>query len=153
MSTFRSYRSTVCGTRPSWVSAALAWSGDIPDVSGMSPDQATAALTQLGLAPHTVERYDLKVDKGGLIGLEPGSGTSVSCGTAVNVVVSKGLLVAIPSLDGVRNVRQAIDKLESVGLVANSLTGSGRLSGKPVAFDPPEGQLVAKGSSVDIVVR
>jgi serine/threonine-protein kinase len=125
----------------------------IPDISGMSPDQATAALTQLGLVPHTVERYDQKVDKGGLIGLEPGPGTSVPRGADVNVVVSKGLLVAIPSLDGVHNVRQAIDKLESAGLVANSLTGTGRLSGKPVAFDPPEGQLVPKGSSVDIVVR
>ena len=125
----------------------------IPDVSGMSPDQATAALTQLGLVPHTVERFDLKVDKGGLIGLEPGPGTSVSRGTDVNVVVSKGLLVAIPSLKGVKSVRQAVDKLESAGLVADSLTGSGRLSGKPVAFDPPDGTLVAKGSSVNIVVR
>jgi beta-lactam-binding protein with PASTA domain len=61
--------------------------------------------------------------------------------------------VAVPSLKGVHTVREAVDKLESVGLVANSLTGSGRLSGKPIAFDPPEGQLVAKGSSVDIVVR
>lgn len=125
----------------------------IPDITGMTPDQATAALNQLGLVPHTVERYDLKVDKGGLIGLEPGSGTSVARGTDVNVVVSKGLLVAVPSLKGVHTVREAVDKLESVGLVANSLTGSGRLSGKPIAFDPPEGQLVAKGSSVDIVVR
>ena len=124
----------------------------LPDVSEMSPDQATAALTQLGLVPHTVERLDTKVDKGGLIGLEPGSGTSVARGSDVNVVVSKGLLVAIPSLDGVRTVIGAVAKLEKAGLVADELTGSGRLTGRPVAFDPPEGTLVAKGSAVNIVV-
>lgn len=125
----------------------------IPDSSGMSPDQATAALTQLGLVPHTVERYDTKVDNGGLVGFEPGSGTSVQRGSDVNVVVSKGLLVAIPSLDGVRTVPQAIAKLQAAGLVAASLTGTGNLSGRPVSFDPPEGKLVVKGSAVNIVVR
>lgn len=125
----------------------------IPDVSGMTPDQAGAALTQIGLVPHTVERFDTKVDKGGLIGLEPGTGTSVARGSDVNVVVSKGLLVAVPSLDGVNTVPGAILKLTQAGLVPDELLGTGRLWGRPVAFDPPEGQLVAKGSSINIVVR
>ncbi len=125
----------------------------IPDTSGMTPAQVEARLTQLGLVPNETQRFDTKVDKGGLIGLNPASGTQVPRGATVEVVVSKGLLVAVPSLDGVSTVKGAIAKLEAVGLVAGKAEGSGSLSGQPVAFDPPAGQLVAKGSTVNIVVR
>ncbi len=125
----------------------------IPDTSGMTPAQIESKLTQLGLVPKETQRLDTKVDKGGLIGLNPASGTQVPRGATVEVVVSKGLLVAVPSLDGVRTVKDAIAKLEAVGLVAGKAEGSGSLSGQPVAFDPPSGKLVAKGSTVNIVVR
>ncbi len=125
----------------------------LPDVSGMTPDQAVAALERIGLQPQVTKRLDTKVDTGGLIGLDPSPGTSVPRGSTVQVIVSKGLLVAVPSLAGVDTVPAAIAKLQAAGLVAANLTGTGNLSGKPVAFDPPSGQLVAKGSSVNIVVK
>ncbi|MBS1848338.1 MAG: PASTA domain-containing protein, partial [Actinobacteria bacterium] len=125
----------------------------VPSVSGMSPERAEAALRSIGLVPVVVERFDTKVDTGGLIGVEPAPGASVPRGASVQVVVSKGLLVAVPSLSGITTVSGAISALQSVGLVANSLEGSGSLSGRPVAFNPPAGQLVAKGSRVDIVVQ
>ena len=124
----------------------------IPDASGMTPAQMESKLTQLGLVPKETQRYDTKVDKGGLIGLNPASGTQVPRGATVEVVVSKGLLVAVPSLDGVHTVKDAIAKLEAAGLVAGKAEGSGSLSGQPVAFDPPVGTLVVKGSTVNIVV-
>ncbi len=125
----------------------------VPDVSGMSPDQAEAALRDVGLVPKVTTRLDTRVDKGGLIGLDPAPGTSAPRGSTVTVVVSDGLLVAVPSLDGVSTVAEAITRLQRAGLVANNLSGSGRLSGTPVAFDPPAGTMVAKGSPVNIVVR
>ena len=125
----------------------------LPDVSGMTPDQAVAALERIGLQPQVTKRLDTKVDTGGLIGLDPSPGTSVPRGSTVQVIVSKGLLVAVPSLAGVDTVPAAIAKLQAAGLVAANLTGTGNLSGTPVAFDPPSGQLVAKGSSVNIVVK
>ncbi|HET8930881.1 MAG TPA: PASTA domain-containing protein [Acidimicrobiales bacterium] len=125
----------------------------VPEVSGMSADEAQAALRNIGLVPEVTTRLDPAVDKGGLIGLDPGSGTSLPRGAQVTVVVSSGLSVIVPSLDGVTTVAEAIEKLQQAGLVANNLTGSGSLSGRPVAFDPPAGQVVAKGSPVNIVVQ
>lgn len=125
----------------------------VPEVSGMSADEAQAALREIGLVPEITTRLDPAVDKGGLIGLDPGSGTSLPRGASVTVVVSSGLSVIVPSLDGVTTVAEAIAKLQQAGLVANNLTGSGSLSGRPVAFDPPAGQIVAKGSPVNIVVQ
>ena len=125
----------------------------IPSVSGMTLDQAKAALRDLGLSPSVVERYDTKVDKGGLIGLQPGPGATVARGATVQVVVSKGLLVAVPSLAGVSTVDGATAKLRAAGLVPNALGGTGSLSGKPVAYDPGSGTLVVKGSQVDIIVE
>jgi len=125
----------------------------VPDVAGMSPDEAEAALRNIGLVPNVTTRLDARVDKGGLIGLDPAPGTSVARGATVTVVVSAGLLVAVPGLDGVSTVAEAIARLQDAGLVANNLSGSGSLSGTPVAFDPPAGTMVAKGSPVNIVVR
>lgn len=125
----------------------------VPSIAGMSPDQAETALSDIGLVPVVVQRYDEKIDTGGLIGLEPGAGTTLPRGAKVDVVVSKGLLVAVPSLNGVTTVSGAIERLQAVGLHANALGGTGSLSGTPVAFDPPAGELVVKGSSVDIIVR
>lgn len=125
----------------------------IPQVGGMTAAQFEATLRDMGLVPEVSERYDTEVDTGGLIGLEPMSGTTVPRGATVELVVSKGLLVAVPSLEGVDTVAGAIRALESAGLVADELLGSGSLSGRPAAFEPGAGELVPKGSAVDIIVR
>lgn len=125
----------------------------VPDVSGMTPDEAEAALTSVGLVPEVTTRLDPAIDRGGLIGLDPAPGTSLERGTTVTVVVSSGLSVVVPSLEGVATVPEAIALLQNAGLVASGLSGSGGLSGRPVAFDPPAGQVVAKGSPVDIVTE
>ncbi len=125
----------------------------IPSVANMTPDQAAQALRDVGLVPRLEKRYDTKVDTGGLVGLEPAPGTSAPRGATVTVIESKGLLVAVPELGGISTVAGAIAKLEAAGLVANNLTGTGNLSGTPAGFDPPAGQLVVKGSRVNIVVR
>lgn len=125
----------------------------VPTTDGMDPSELEAALQQMGLIPEVTERYDTEVDRGGLIGMDPAPGTTVARGTTVELVVSKGLLVAVPDLDGVDSVSGAIRRLEEAGLTADELLGSGSLSGRPAAFDPPAGDLVVKGSAVDIVVR
>lgn len=123
----------------------------LPNVSGMTPDQASAALTSLQLVPTTVERPDQKIDTGGLIGIDPAPGTQVPRGATVKVIVSNGLLVAVPSIDGVRTLLGAMSRLEDAGLRAGS--ASGLLLSRPVAYDPPSGTLVPKGSTVNIVLR
>ncbi len=125
----------------------------IPTVDGRSPEELTAVLRDMGLEPSVTERYDTEVDTGGLIGMSPSPGTTVARGTTVELVVSKGLLVAVPELGDADTVAAAIEKLEAAGLTADELLGSGSLSGRPAAFDPPAGELVVKGSAVDIVVR
>lgn len=125
----------------------------VPDVSGMTPDQAIEALRGLRLEPVRAEDYSFDVDTGGLIGLDPGVGTKVPRGAQVKVIVSKGLLVEVPELGGVVSVSGAIAKLEAAGLHAGTAKGSGSLSGRPVGFSPASGTAVAKGSTVDIVVE
>ena len=125
----------------------------IPTVSGMTPDQAESALTDLQLVPTVAKRLDKVVDTGGLIGLDPAPGKSVPRGATVTVFVSSGLLVTVPDLGGARTLIGAINALEGAGLSPGSIGGSGKLLGKPVAFDPPSGQPVAKGSTVNIIVK
>lgn len=125
----------------------------IPDVSGMSADQAIARLREMKLEPKRAEDYSFDVDTGGLIGLDRATGETVPRGTTVTVIVSKGLLVKVPELGGVVSVSGAIAKLEAVGLRAGAAKGSGKLSGRPVGFAPSSGTAVAKGSTVDIIVE
>lgn len=125
----------------------------VPSFDGMGASEITAALENLGLVADVSERYDTEVGKGGIIGVDPGVGSSVERGSTVRVVISEGLLVPVPALDGVTTVAQAIQRLEDAGLVADNLLGSGSLSGRPAAFDPPAGELVAEGSAIDIIVR
>ena len=125
----------------------------IPTVSGMTPDQAVSALTNLQLVPAVAKRLDKVVDTGGLIGLDPAPGKSVPRGATVTVYVSSGLAVTVPDLGGARTLIGAITALENAGLSPGSIGGSGKLLGKPIAFDPPSGQSVAKGSTVNIIVK
>ena len=54
---------------------------DVPDVRGLSLDDATAALQDAGLKFSTDERYDDTIEQGAAIGTDPATGKTPSAAT------------------------------------------------------------------------
>lgn len=126
----------------------------IPDLTGMSFDSATTALTDLQL---TINRGDDQfsiVAAGGVATQSPAAGESLARGTAVTVAISKGPdLVAVPQL-----LTLKFDKvgpaLEASGFVLGTVSGNTRgfpialfSAGQPVAV----GQLLPRGTVLDVL--
>ena len=126
----------------------------VPDLTGMSIDSATTALTDLQL---TINRGDDQfsiVAAGGVATQSPAAGESLARGTAVTVAISKGPdLVAVPQL-----LTLKFDKvgpaLEAAGFVLGTVSGNTRgfpiavfSAGQPVAV----GQLLPRGTVLDVL--
>ncbi len=126
----------------------------VPDLTGMSIDSATTALTDLQL---TINRGDDQfsiVAAGGVATQSPAAGESLARGTAVTVAVSKGPdLVAVPQLLNLK-----FDKVGpavvNAGFVVGTISGNTKgfpiaiyVAGQPVAV----GQLLPRGTTLDLV--
>jgi len=126
----------------------------VPDLTGMSIESATTALTDIQL---TINRGDDQfsiVAAGGVATQSPAAGDSLARGTAVTVAVSKGPdLVAVPQLSNLKfdKVGSAV---ENAGLVLGTITGNTKgfpiavfSAGQPVAV----GQLLPRGTVLDVL--
>jgi serine/threonine-protein kinase len=128
----------------------------VPNLTGMTVDQATAALTEQGLV---LLQLEPEFDNSGAIAagliirqdLPPDS--NVDRGAVISVVVSKGQdLVAVPSL-GNLTLQQATDALTAAGLAVGNVTGN--TAGILVAasyqgVDVQVGQQLLRGTPIDI---
>jgi serine/threonine-protein kinase len=123
----------------------------VPDESGKTFDQAAADLQRLGLAPVRADAFNDTVPKDKVISTSPGAGASVAKGGRVAVTVSKGPdVVAVPDVSG-KNVQDATAVMQQAGLsVANVF---GPPNKKVFVTDPPAGQQVHRGSSVNLYTR
>ncbi len=127
---------------------------EVPDVTGMTQDQAREALAAKGLTVGSVQVSDDPSQKEGLvISTNPAAGTSVNKDTAVTLTVSSGK-ITIPS--GLVGYDQAyvVQTLQELGLrtsvteqYSNDLEAGGVL-----AVNPTEGSVVAQGSTVNLTV-
>ena len=126
----------------------------VPDLTGMSIDSATTALTDLQL---TINRGDDQfsiVAAGGVATQSPAAGESLARGTAVTVAISKGPdLVAVPQL-GTLKFDKVGPALEAAGFVLGTVSGNTRgfpiavfSAGQPVAV----GQLLPRGTVLDVL--
>ncbi|MEH0629989.1 PASTA domain-containing protein [Streptomyces stelliscabiei] len=71
----------------------------VPDMKGLRLDLAKDRLKDDGLEPGLVNReFSDEVVRGQVIRTQPGSGTKVSAGAAVRIVVSRGAPVEVPEL-------------------------------------------------------
>ncbi len=123
----------------------------VPELAGMTGDQAVAALEQEGLDAEVVTRFDDEVDEGVVIGSDPTGGTSVERGTTVTVVVSRGRdLVTVPDIVG-KTLDEVNEALEEAGLRVGDLSGNAK--GRPFATDPETGSKVDRDTVVDIFLR
>jgi len=126
----------------------------VPDLTGMSIESATTALTDIQL---TINRGDDQfsiVAAGGVATQTPAAGDSLARGTAVTVAVSKGPdLVAVPQLLNLKFDKVGTAVVNS-GFVLGAISGNTKgfpiaiyVAGQPVAV----GQMFPRGTTLDLV--
>ncbi|KUF15847.1 Stk1 family PASTA domain-containing Ser/Thr kinase [Streptomyces silvensis] len=128
----------------------------VPDVSGQSWEAAKKQIEANGL---TAQRSDVEsdsVDEGKVIQTSPSANTSVDPGSTVTVQVAKAPEeeeeenVAVPALGG-QKLSDARDALEDADLSVGNVTGPQDDNAVVVLSDPPGGQQVKTGTSVNLV--
>lgn len=126
----------------------------VPEVVDLPVASAREALAQAGLLC-TVAGYefDRSHPEGTVIRQVPPAGPAPSAPTQVEVVVSKGWQVQVPSVTGLTQ-RVATERLRERGLVVTVASRrDGRIArGLAVGSTPPAGRTVEPGSRVTLVI-
>jgi serine/threonine-protein kinase len=125
----------------------------VPDVTGMTVEQASRALQRENLVLGTqTPQPDARVPEGAIISQSPDDRTEVEEGSAVDVVVSTGPeQTTVPTLVGL-SLDEAAQALREAGLKLGGRTGvpSDRPENTVVRVNPKEGETVEVGSLVDV---
>lgn len=122
---------------------------DVPDIAGMSTDEATAALASVGISVEGTDvAFDEDTDGGKVTGTSPEIGTSVTAGSSIRLQVSNA--ISVPSLLGrsVASARETLERLELGVQVRQVFDTDGSLV---VSQNPGPGSRVAPGSTVTVV--
>lgn len=127
----------------------------VPDVIGLAPDQAVAAITDANLATGgRSEEFSDNVVVGAVSSTEPAIGESVRPLTPIDLIISKGPKpVTVPEVVGKRAAAARVS-LEDSGLI---VTASSKFSekvsdGRVISSSPSPGTRVDSGSTVALVV-
>ena len=128
---------------------------NIPNVANLTPDAATAKLSQYPLAIQpSVEEFNTVVPKGYVIGSDPVVGTKVKRDTAVTLHISKGIeQVALASYVG-KSSDQALNELQSAAFQVTSTYAFSEtvLAGEVISQTPAGGGSANKGAKVSLVI-
>jgi len=120
----------------------------VPSVKSQTVEEATLALTEVGLIVGTqTPQADDNAPKGTIIGQDPAAGELIELGQAVNLIVSAGKdQTSVPDLVDLASTEDARLALTEAKLVLGKVT--------PEDSDKPEGtvisQLPAANSPVDV---
>jgi eukaryotic-like serine/threonine-protein kinase len=125
----------------------------VPEVEGLSENDAEDALNQAGFKPKIERQYSDTVAKGTVISANPPQGEEITKGRTVTLTVSKGKQgIAVPQLVGTTR-DDAEGQLSDAGLTANvTEKESSKEAGTVLSQDPPAGTTVDKGATVNLVV-
>lgn len=126
---------------------------NIPDVIGLTVEQATKKLASAGLRTNV---QDAKFDdsaEGTIISTNPGPGASVKRGSSVNITPSKGpLLVPVPNVVGM-STDDAVATLRAQGFKVNKHNRLGVVVFNSVySQDPGADTNVRRGSTITIEI-
>ena len=124
----------------------------VPNVVNLTQAAATTAITGAGLTVGTITTANsTTVAIGSVISQSPVAGTSVSPGSAVNLVVSLGALV--PNVVGTTQTA-ATAAITAAGLTVGTITtaDSATVPSGSVISQNPTGGNVAPGSAVSLVI-
>ncbi len=126
----------------------------VPDVVGLSHEQAEVVLEQAGLEVE-ITRVDASADVGEVVGTRPRPGTPLELPASVRILVSAGQsAVTVPDLV-MRSLAEAEATLGRLGLrlgeVADDSAGLAA-PGTVIAQSPAAGDEVARGTRVSVTV-
>ena len=126
----------------------------VPDVVGAAYELAVGELERLKLVPQrTNDEYHDSMPPGNVIRIEPKPGTEVKPGDKVQVVVSKGRApLTVPNLIA-KNVNDARQILQNMGLVVEvEEVDSEKPAGEVLEQSPPDGAGIEPGKTVKLKV-
>lgn len=128
----------------------------VPNVVGLTQAAATTSIAAATLVVGTVTtQSSSSVAAGLVISQNPIGGTSVSSGSAVNLVVSSGPApVLVPNVVGLTQAA-ATTSITGVGLVVGTVTtqpSATVAAGAVIAESPVAGTSVARGTAVNLVI-
>jgi len=119
---------------------------EISDLSRKSPEDAIQILETLGFKYEIVEEYSEDIEIGLVSGTLPEAGEIVTPDQLIQVVVSLGIRIEMPEVDGL-SYEDAINILEELNLVASVI---GDTSGKVRKQIPRKGEFVEPGQVVEL---
>ncbi|MGI5374767.1 Stk1 family PASTA domain-containing Ser/Thr kinase [Streptomyces sp. CA-251387] len=126
----------------------------VPDLQGYKLDKARTVLKDSGLQPGRVTReFNDEFSPGFVISSEPGDGTKVRSGSAVELTVSKGSPIDVPDVTG-ETLADARADLEEAGLkvkIAPARVNSEFDAGQVARQSPANGQ-AAEGDTVTLTL-
>ncbi len=120
----------------------------VPNLVGMSLNDAGAALKKAGLGEDTTYEYNNRVEKNRVIRQSVAAGNKVAKGTVVTLAISLGAKptgsVEVPDVRG-KNVNDATSAIQAAGLKADVVREYNKNVGKDNVID----QSIAAGTKVD----
>ena len=119
---------------------------EISDLSRKSPEDAIQILETLGFEYELIEEYSEDIEIGLVSGTIPEAGEIVTPDQLIQVVVSLGIRIEMPEVDGL-SYEEAINILEELNLIA---TVVGDTNGKVRKQIPRKGEFVEPGQVVEL---
>jgi serine/threonine protein kinase len=125
----------------------------VPNVVGQTIDQATTALSRIGLTVTQLPTETPDKPPGTVIATDPAAGATVQKGSAVKVAVAAVPGVAVPPVTG-KSQGDAGNILSQAGLVPKFTSAPSATvpSGNVIGTDPAAGTKVPPGSTVNVSV-
>lgn len=125
----------------------------VPEVRGMTVDEAVSTLRGSGLKSRSTERFDDVVPFGEVIGTDPPSGTTAYRGDRVTMTISKGsAAIPVPSVVGM-DTASAESLLRNAGFrVAIREQFGVTIANRVISQDPGGGTKILRGTLVTITV-
>jgi eukaryotic-like serine/threonine-protein kinase len=119
----------------------------VPEIRGMSWEEAKAAIEAAGLTPQRLDDiFSTKWQPGIVASINPEIDTELPRGSVVKVAFSKGPdVVTVPLIYGASK-EKADQLLAEAGLVRDAITGP--LERPVISSDPKPGSVVARGTKV-----
>jgi len=130
-------------------------SAPVPQVTGLSEQQARVSIANAGFELGTVRREASDQPRGSIVGSTPPSGEVLQLPAMVNIVISDGpAIVVAPDLVG-RTLPDARSMLEQIGLRVGGVgrdTSSFQAENTILSQSPPAGQAVSAGGRINVTV-
>jgi eukaryotic-like serine/threonine-protein kinase len=143
------------GSRVTLLVSSGPGSAPVPEVKGLTREQAVQKLTKAGFKPSPQSQSSTTVPAGKVISTEPSAHTETLAGSPVTVLVSSGpAQVRVPDVTG-QSEAEAKASLRAVGLEPGTVTkqeAAGTEAGAVLSQSPTAGSSIAAGQPVDLVV-